>query len=135
LTTDGKINLSYDNGLIDIKDGLKLNLYSAYQSNRTFTNTIWKVSAGVGKADFNYSVRLRYGVQDNRFLIHTKGAHHFSWDNKFWRFNFYNLFDPTLRRVVKNGLLFGLLTQEESRDQFYLRVESGKRNEEGINVS
>jgi len=108
LTTDGKINLSYDNGLIELKDGLKLNLYSAYQSNRTFTDNIWKVGAALVGDSFNYAVRFRYGTNDNKILIHTKGAHNWSWDSNLWRFNFYNLFDPTLRKAIKSGLLFGL---------------------------
>lgn len=61
--------------MIEFNNGLKLNLYLAYQSNRTFTDDTWKVGAALSRDNFSYAVRLRYGIVDNKVLVDTKGAH------------------------------------------------------------
>ena len=101
------------------------------KTNRSFLSNVYKVGASLVGKYFNYGVRFRYDSNPNSLLVHLRGFNNGQLNNHNWRVNFYSLMDPRISRIIKNGILLGL-NHENKKDNFYLRVESGKRKTEGL---
>lgn len=66
-------------------------------------------------------------------LLHAKGSNKGEWSNGNWRFNFYSIFSPAITKFIKSGLLFGV-DNTKSNDSFFLRIESGKKAKDGVQL-
>ena len=132
ITSNGKFGVYYDNGLLEFKNGQKLNIYGGFQTNRHFNDNVYKIGASVIGEKYLYAFRLRYAAHRNSLLVHAKGNHQGEWEQGLWRLNFYTIVDPRISKIIKNGLLFGWFSKNEQKDTFFLRVESGKKEYKGL---
>lgn len=128
--SSGKAGFSYDNGQLELKNGLRLNFSGGFQTSRNCHADVWKIGAACIGDNFNYSVRFRYASLENEVLVHAKGSHRGKWEEDNWRADFYSIVDPRISKCIKNGILLGLATQ--SQQQLFLRLESGKRKQTGL---
>lgn len=112
----------FDNGLVGLTNGQKLNFYAGFQSNRTFHDNVYKVGGSLISQNYTYALRLRFEAKHKSLLLHSKGNYQAEWNSNKLRLNFFTLFDPAIGKVVKNGLLFGWFANNPQKDTFYLRV-------------
>lgn len=75
--------------------------------------------------NYNYGFRFRYQTGDekkNDMVFHFKGSNEGDWHHGKWRFNFYSIYDPSISKLIKNGLLFGVFLDGRGEDNIFLRV-------------
>jgi hypothetical protein len=61
-----------------------------------------------------------------------RGGNSGEWHHGKWKFNFFNIYDPSLSRFIKNGILLGLFLDGKGEDSIFLRAESGKKKTKGL---
>ena len=74
---------------------------------------------------YTYGFRFRYQTVDekkNDMVFHFKGSNEGDWHHGKWRFNFYSIYDPSISKLIKNGLLFGVFLDGRGEDNIFLRV-------------
>lgn len=62
ITSNGKFVLSYDNGLLDLVSGAKLNFFGSLQASRAFRDTVYKFGVACLGTNYNYAFRCRYST-------------------------------------------------------------------------
>lgn len=78
ITSNGKFVLSYDNGLLDLVSGAKLNFFGSLQTSRAFKDTVYKFGVACLGNNYNYAFRCRYS---NSHLGITKARTRVTWSS------------------------------------------------------
>lgn len=136
ITSSGKGLLSYDNGLFELTPGTNLNFFGSIQSSRTFKDAVYKVGLACVGENYSYAFRCRYHQEakdKSDFHFHVKGSNKGSWKHGGWRFNFNSIYSPTLNKLIRSGVLLGIRNRH-SKDYFNLKVESGSKRMEGLEL-
>lgn len=108
-----------------MSNGDKIHLYDAVQTNKQLKGMIYKAGINYFRKNQTTSLRFRYAHEQKDFVIHAKNNQQWIWNNDTWKVNTFCIFNPKIKKLLKNGVMLACERNNSWQDKFYLRTDSG----------